>query len=361
MPRRPDPGGAWAVTPVGALGVGVTAAIAVLASTCAPRLAPPPSLGGAGSTLDVVSPAPGALVPRNLERFEVAWRTDASGPWTVTLRGQRGSLRREAAGLEHAVSQHDVSALGVGPVELRVCPVASASPPCGIASFTVVDEALPDAVLYRTVGHRFDAAADSLIRRFASGPAPVVQSRGRCVGCHAYTRGRAALKVREGRDRRLFVFDTAGDEPRLADARRIGEFSFMAWAPDGRHLVLVVDAQGALQAHDREHAPFDLTYRSGDLAVYDAVEKSLQLLDGASEVGLVEDMPSFCRDGAVLFIGYTPARMAGSDEAGAMGLRSGGRADCRRPAPRARRARCDRRGRRGCRRRSPWTRRRARR
>jgi len=86
--------------------------------------------------------------------------------------------------------------------------------------------------------------------------------------------------------------------------RRLGEFSFLAWSPDGRYLAMVVSSAGVLTAHDRDVEPFDLFYRSGDLALYDAVTRRIELVPGASDVGRVEDMPAFCPDGTLLYVAY---------------------------------------------------------
>jgi dipeptidyl aminopeptidase/acylaminoacyl peptidase len=254
--------------------------------------------------LEIISPAEGAILPRNLTTFELAWNGGGAGPWQITLAGAQGIVTHMSTACEARELEATLAKLGAGSVDVRVCDTAKASALCGTSRFTIIDRELSDDVVYRIVEPRFNLQAESEARLFRPSDISVWRTRGRCVGCHEYANGHAAFNVRQGLDRRLFVFEYDKTTARLLDVRKLGEFSFMAWSPDGRYLALVVDSQGLFTGRNSDFEPFELFYRSGDLAIYDTTTKAVTLVPGASSIGLVEDMPAFCPDGSLVFVGY---------------------------------------------------------
>ena len=86
----------------------------------------------------------------------------------------------------------------------------------------------------------------------------------------------------------------------LLRQRDLGAFSFFAASPDGAFAVYVKAPIGDLVLKDTPVEPFDYSYRSGDLFVYDTATGASWPLKGASDPEVVEDMPSFSPDGARL-------------------------------------------------------------
>ncbi len=175
-----------------------------------------------------------------------------------------------------------------------------------------------EVVMYRLVEPLFNAGQDSrVIRKEASSEnsRTLFEARSVCIGCHAYSSaGFIALNVKKNKDRRFVVLKTDGSRFMLYDSKNIGEFSFLAWSPDSRYLAMVVNSFGVIDIKSDVVEPFDLSYRSGDIAIYDPVTKEIKLLPGASEMDFVEDMPAWSPDGKeLLFVKYKAEKDAPID------------------------------------------------
>lgn len=175
-----------------------------------------------------------------------------------------------------------------------------------------------EVIAYRLVEPLFNADQDSRIMWTAGGseaPQALFEHQGVCVGCHSFSsQGFIALNVKKKGDRRLVIFRSDGAGLHLYDTKKIGEFSFLAWSPDSRHLAMVVNSFGVINVRNDVTEPFDLVYRSGDIAIYDPATKEIRLLPGASEMDFVEDMPAWSPDGEdLLFVKYKSERDAPVD------------------------------------------------
>ena len=174
----------------------------------------------------------------------------------------------------------------------------------------VADNNLPDeAIVYRLVEPLFNLNQTSTVLRNKIGKEAsqvVFEIEGVCMGCHAYSsQGHIAVNVKKKGDRRLVIFSSDSDGLHLFDTKKIGEFSFLAWSSDARHLAMAVNTFGVIDIKNDVLEPFDLRYQSGDIAIYDMTTKEIKLLPGASEMDFVEDMPAWSPDGKeLLFVKY---------------------------------------------------------
>jgi len=177
---------------------------------------------------------------------------------------------------------------------------------------------LNETVVYRLVEPLFNAGQDSRIMVIQAGKSQaelLFEKKGYCIGCHAYSStGLVALNVKKGKDRRFVVIKFEEKGISLFDAKKIGEFSFMAWSPDSRYLAMAVNTFGVIDIKNDVREPFNLRYQSGDVAIYDTTTKEIKLLPGASEMDFVEDMPAWSPDGKeLLFVKYKSGKDAPID------------------------------------------------
>lgn len=281
-------------------------------------LATPPVSPAAIAVGEVVNPAAAALVPSNLPAVEIVWKTEKHvAYWHVTISGEAGKRDRSTESTRLSVDAKDILAVGGGPgkrVDVAVCAAkdtgSDPSTPgsCAHSNFTVAAEPLNDTIVYRVVDMRFDSGNDSHLEKIdATGSsAEVVGALKTCIGCHSYgSRDLLALNIRKQTERWLLIAQSSTDGWHLFDRKNIGEFSYVTFSPDGRYLAVVLNTRGAIESHDSDVEPFDLIYQSGDLAIYDTLTKRLALLNGASELAFVEDMPVWSPDGrSIVFVRY---------------------------------------------------------
>lgn len=188
----------------------------------------------------------------------------------------------------------------------------------GCHQAAVTGAASNEAIIYRLVEPLFNAAQDSrvmMIKTGASQPELLLEKKGHCIGCHAYSStGLVALNVKKSKDRRFVVIKFEEKGISLFDAKKIGEFSFLAWSPDSRYLAMAVNTFGVIDIKNDVREPFNLRYQSGDIAIYDPATKEIKLLPGASEMDFVEDMPAWSPDGKeLLFVKYRSEKDAPID------------------------------------------------
>jgi dipeptidyl aminopeptidase/acylaminoacyl peptidase len=181
-----------------------------------------------------------------------------------------------------------------------------------IESTNGVEDRLEGTIIFRTVEPLFNAAQQSSLLQLISPEQPhrIFSKDSTCIGCHARSsKGMLALNIRRGKDRRLAIFQERAGVLDLVTARRIGEFSYLSWSPDGRYLAMVVNTFGVIDLKIDVAEPFGLSYKSGDLAIYDITTGDIKPLPGASEMDFVEDMPAWSSDGKeLLFVRYKPEK-----------------------------------------------------
>jgi len=262
----------------------------------------------------ISNPADGAQVPNNFKSFIVTWNGPASysawkvifeiGTGRVTIPSDSNSLTVERDLVNRIRSAHGRSA------RITVCgvtPPGDCSSPVNIA---VSPDDFEGNIVYRLVEPLFNLAQPSRIEQLDkdTGKMKIILEEGSvCIGCHAFSsKGLLSLNVKKNKDRRLFIFDVShSGKTLLHDVKKIGEFSFMAWSPDSKYLALMLNSFGVIDIKKDIAVPFDLVYKSGDIAVYDPGSKQIHLLPGASELDYVEDMPAWSPDGKnLLFVRY---------------------------------------------------------
>lgn len=166
-----------------------------------------------------------------------------------------------------------------------------------------------ETVLYRVVEPLFNLGQASRVLQKEIGEENsqvVFEIEGVCVGCHAYSSdGFIALNVKKNKDRRLVIFKADSANLHLYEAKKIGEFSFLAWSPDSKYLAMVANSFGVIDTKNDVIEPFNLRYQSGDIAIYNIATREIKLLPGASEMDWVEDMPAWSPDGKeLMFVKY---------------------------------------------------------
>lgn len=174
------------------------------------------------------------------------------------------------------------------------------------------EERLKGTIIFRTVEPLFNAAQQSSILQLTGTEQPreIFSKDATCIGCHARSsKGMLALNIRRGKERRLAIYQERAGSLDLVTSRRIGEFSYLSWSPGGRYLAMIVNTFGVIDLKNDVSEPFGLSYRSGDLAIYDIASGDIKPLPGASEMDFVEDMPTWSSDGReLLFVRYRPEK-----------------------------------------------------
>lgn len=266
-------------------------------------------------SLVITHPQSGVVVPRNLNEIEVTW-TDTLGnaSWDVHILGEKFQMM-ETAEPRLVVKPGDYVNAGFqesSDIVITVCVRDRKGKPSGCGEevfFRVSEHQLSDTIMYRLVEPLFNAGQDSTIMRketVKAEPEPVFETRGICIGCHAYaSNGLAAFNIRKGKDRRLVIIKPGSKGVELFDSKKIGEFAFISWSPDARTLAIVANTFGTIDVKQDVIEPFNLMYQSGDIALYDVATKQINLLPGASEMDFTEDMPAWSPDGKeLLYVKY---------------------------------------------------------
>ncbi len=265
--------------------------------------------GAYAAPASIVSPAPGARIPANIEFLDIVLqgagddmllRLD-NGDRALHLPAKASPLRIEGAtlaGLDRTL-----------PVTLRLCSAADSAACSPATTVTFVDAPLTGTVQFRVVEPLFNPGQLSEVLRIdlQSGRRDSLYSTDQvCIGCHAYSRdGKVALNVKRGKDRRLVIFTSDAAGPKLVTSRKLSEFAFVSWSPSGNQLALVANSFGVIDIRPEPVSPFDLVYHSGDLAILDMASGQVKPLPGASELHFVEDMPVWRPDGQeLLYVRY---------------------------------------------------------
>ena len=264
--------------------------------------------------LSITSIADGAVVPSNWLRPLVEWEDDAPAgtSYTLTITGGTDQILVQTTERRILIDDSRVAAmLARGAMRFTVARQGAApGGQAATASVSVDRGALRDRIVYRLVEPLFNAGQDAVLKelRLEEGvPRGIPAVASVCVGCHTYRGDAAAFNSRLGTDRRLFAATIAGGGLDSAQAK-IGEFSFVSLSPDGKTIAAAIRTRSAIEVKKSNIEPFDMSYSAGDIALIDAGSLAFQLLEGACEPRVVEDMPSWSPDGASLvFVRYAPA------------------------------------------------------
>lgn len=264
-------------------------------------------------TITLLEPEAGATLPANLDRLHISWQAPAAAAdssWSVVMQAPHGRREMLVTGFNTSISGDTLRALAPeGPLEIKVCTSNTDTESCSRPVTIIQSNArLEGTLTYRTVEPLFNPLqTTSIVQLEPDGGREVFAEDKVCIGCHARSsQGMYAVNMRRGKDRRLAIFaEDASGQPRLTLQRKIGEFSYLSWSPDGRYLAMVVNTFGIIDLKNDVGEPFGLAYKSGDLAILDLADGTIKPLPGASELDYIEDMPSWSQDGQELvFVRY---------------------------------------------------------
>ena len=251
------------------------------------------------------------IVPANWLHPLVEWKDTpgAAGPYQLRISGASPDLLLEVRGTRLVLDDPRFAPFLAGP-SVRF-EVSRAGAPSSVITVEVDGSALQDTVVYRLVQPLFNPGQEAIIetrRLIDAGPVRYPPTPALCIGCHSYSQGRAAANARVDTDRRLVtaVAGSGGADP-LPSQAKPGEFSFLAYSPDGKTLALVTRTVSAIRLNTDAIEPFDMIYTSGDISLFDLASGRASVLPGASSDEFVEDMPSWSPDGrSLVFVRYSP-------------------------------------------------------
>ncbi len=269
--------------------------------------------------LRITSIADGAVIPRNHSYPLFEWGdTPAGGVFLLEMRARRAGLDVFLKGTSWRPQGHEFERFLPGrEVRVRLFRLGGGEVARSrTVRLAIARRPLGDRIAFRVVQPLFDPALPNGLEVFSFGErrrSTLAAFQDTCVGCHGYGAASVLLNVKRGSERRLVSARRTGDVVLLRH-RDLGAFSFFAVSPDGRFAAYVRAPVGDLVLRDTVVEPFDYPYSAADIHVFDTATGATWPLAGASDPGLVEDMPAFSPDGTRLI--FSRYRMEGSEGAG---------------------------------------------
>ncbi len=173
----------------------------------------------------------------------------------------------------------------------------------------VIVDYLPfkDIVIYRLVEPLFNPGQDAFIETMNLGDGrqtALAELKNTCIGCHSYSGSAGLLNLKRGSDRRL-VLGKSSAYGNVFQQFKLGEFSFISISPDGVTAAIVRNSRSMIDIKSNAAEPFDMTYSSGRIEIFNQSEGKILPLPGASDTNYVSDMPSWSPDGKnIVFCRY---------------------------------------------------------
>ncbi len=259
--------------------------------------------------LKITSISSNSVVPANWKYPIIEWEDQISnGNYILKVKSSNKSLSIKVRGNKyHFKTREFIPFLKEKNITFSVSRLDNTA--FDSVSIIVDENSFKDIVIYRLVEPLFNPSQDALIEIYSlEKPSPEnwLKLKSTCVGCHSYSKNSIVLNAKRGKDRRFIRVTTVNDNP-IFKEQRFGEFSFVSISPDESKILLVVRNKSIIETKSNIIEPFDMTYTSGDIAIYDIDSGKLNLLPGASKPNIVEDMPSWSPDGkTIVFSRYKP-------------------------------------------------------
>lgn len=266
-------------------------------------------------TLKITSISSNSVIPANYKYPIIEWDDEISnGTYILRIKSSNKNLSINVKGNRyHFKNKEFIPFLKEKNITLSVSRLDNSA--SDSVSITVDENPFRDRVIYRLVEPLFNPSQDALIEIYSMDrpfPENWLKLKSTCIGCHSYGKKSVVLNTKRDKDRRFIRATTVNDTP-IFKEQRFGEFSFLSISPDESKILLVIKNKSIIETKSNYLEPFDMTYTSGDIAIYEIETGKLNLLFGASKPNVIEDMPSWSPDGkTIVFSRYKPYQKTNS-------------------------------------------------